>query len=65
MLSVAKLGLGILHLTKIELNSSLFLNDGLLLIIENLFCNSVRGECLTVTCKINLRLFKHSAIVVK
>jgi hypothetical protein len=63
--AIAKLGLGILHLTKIEFNGSLILNDGLLLIVENLFGNSVRGECLTVASKINLSLFEDSAIMVQ
>ena len=64
-MAIAKLGLGILHLTKIEFNSSLILNDGLLLIVENLLRNSVRGECLPVASKINLSLFEDSAIMVQ
>jgi hypothetical protein len=48
-------------LTEIVFDSTLVLNDGLLLIIENLLCNSVRSERLPITGKINLRLFENSA----
>ncbi len=64
-MTIAKLDLGILQLTKVVFDESFILNHGQLLIIENLFCNSVRGECFPVSGEIDLRLLKHSSVVIE
>src|SRR5580700_4629871 len=62
--TVAKLDLCILHLTKVVFDGSFILNHDLFLVVENLLCNRVRSEGLPVASKINLRLFENSAVVV-
>ena len=64
-MTVAKLDYCILHLTKVEFDGSLVLNDDLFLVVENLLCNSVRSEGFLVASKINLRLLENPAVVVE
>src|SRR5260370_17411520 len=63
--TVAKLGLGKLHLTKVEFDGSLVLNRNLLLVVENLLGNGIRSEGLPVAGKINLRLLQNPAVVIE
>src|ERR1700747_2002991 len=52
--AVAKLRRCKLRLTKVVLDGPLILNHGLLLVIKNLLCNSVRSERFAVPPQINL-----------
>src|ERR1700731_1054892 len=63
--AVANLDLCVLQLTKVEFDGSLILNHDLLLVVENLLCNSVRSEGLPVASKINLRLLEYPTVVIE
>jgi len=59
------LNFGILNLSEVKLDGSLILNDRLLLVVKNLFGDSVLRERLLIARQVDLRLLKDSAVMIE